>query len=60
MPRTLAQKLWDSHVVRSAEGEPDGASGTRAGRAPGVRELFNQAFTRVYETEVARLRRGRQ
>src|SRR6266568_8091956 len=23
MPRTLAQKLWDAHVVRSAEGEPD-------------------------------------
>ena len=23
MPRTLAQKLWDVHVVRSAEGEPD-------------------------------------
>ena len=23
MPRTLAQKLWDVHVVRSAPGEPD-------------------------------------
>src|SRR6266566_4816713 len=23
MPKTLAQKLWDAHVVRSAEGEPD-------------------------------------
>ncbi len=23
MPRTLAQKLWDAHVVRSAPGEPD-------------------------------------
>jgi 3-isopropylmalate/(R)-2-methylmalate dehydratase large subunit len=23
MPRTLAQKIWDAHVVRSAEGEPD-------------------------------------
>jgi len=23
MPRTLAQKVWDEHVVRSAEGEPD-------------------------------------
>jgi 3-isopropylmalate/(R)-2-methylmalate dehydratase large subunit len=23
MPRTLAQKIWDSHVVRSAQGEPD-------------------------------------
>src|SRR5438309_4041529 len=23
MARTLAQKLWDAHVVRSAEGEPD-------------------------------------
>ncbi|HXJ49100.1 MAG TPA: aconitase family protein, partial [Candidatus Acidoferrum sp.] len=23
MPRTLAQKLWDSHVVRTAPGEPD-------------------------------------
>jgi 3-isopropylmalate/(R)-2-methylmalate dehydratase large subunit len=23
MPRTLAQKIWDRHVVRSAHGEPD-------------------------------------
>jgi 3-isopropylmalate/(R)-2-methylmalate dehydratase large subunit len=23
MPKTLAQKLWDAHVVRSAHGEPD-------------------------------------
>ena len=23
MPKTLAQKLWDAHVVRVAEGEPD-------------------------------------
>src|ERR671925_2051173 len=23
MPRTLAQKIWDDHVVRAAEGEPD-------------------------------------
>ena len=23
MPKTLAEKLWDSHVVRSAPGEPD-------------------------------------
>src|SRR6266566_3449070 len=22
-PRTLAQKLWDAHVVHAAEGEPD-------------------------------------
>lgn len=22
-PRTLAEKVWDRHVVRSAEGEPD-------------------------------------
>src|SRR5579872_5912753 len=22
-PKTLARKLWDAHVVRSAEGEPD-------------------------------------
>ena len=22
-PRTLAEKVWDEHVVRSAEGEPD-------------------------------------
>ena len=21
--RTLAEKIWDAHVVRSAEGEPD-------------------------------------
>ena len=23
MGRTLAEKIWDAHVVRSAEGEPD-------------------------------------
>src|SRR5947199_3899821 len=23
MPRTLAQKLWEAHVIRSAQGEPD-------------------------------------
>ena len=23
MGRTLARKIWDAHVVRSAEGEPD-------------------------------------
>src|SRR5260370_16866038 len=22
-PRTLAEKIWDAHVVRSADGEPD-------------------------------------
>jgi 3-isopropylmalate/(R)-2-methylmalate dehydratase large subunit len=22
-PRTLAQKVWDAHVVRQADGEPD-------------------------------------
>ena len=22
-PRTLAEKVWDDHVVRTAEGEPD-------------------------------------
>src|ERR687895_104823 len=22
-PRTLAEKVWDAHVVRSADGEPD-------------------------------------
>jgi len=22
-PRTLAEKVWDDHVVRSADGEPD-------------------------------------
>src|SRR5450432_4171302 len=22
-PRTLAEKIWDAHVVRSAQGEPD-------------------------------------
>src|SRR4029077_20845813 len=23
MPKTLAEKIWDTHVVRGAEGEPD-------------------------------------
>jgi len=23
MPRTLFEKVWDAHIVRSAEGEPD-------------------------------------
>ena len=22
-PRTLAEKIWDAHVVRSADGEPE-------------------------------------
>ena len=47
-------------TANRTDGASDAAAGARAGRALGVRELFNQAFTRAYETEMARLRRGRE
>lgn len=70
LPMRRKARLWD--LYRSTHGSTaaaatNGATDTEAGRqgrlranrTPGVRELFNQAFTRAYEQEVARLRRER-
>jgi len=70
LPMRRKARLWD--LYRSTHGSapaaatnsaPETESGRqgklRANRTPGVRELFNQAFTRAYEQEVARLRRER-
>ncbi len=71
LPMRRKARLWDlyrrthgSAAAGSSDSGSDRASdeqgGVRAGRVPGVKELFNQAFTRVYEKEVSRLRRSRQ
>ena len=70
LPMRRKARLWD--LYRSTHGSTaavatNGATDTEAGRqgrlrakwSLGVRELFNQAFTRAYEQEVARLRRDR-
>jgi predicted component of type VI protein secretion system len=70
LPMRRKARLWDlyrsihgSAPAPTAHGAPDTGSGRqgrlRTNRTPGVRELFNQAFTRAYELEVARLRRER-
>jgi len=70
MPMRRKAKLWDlyrsthgSAAAAAINGSADTESGRqgklRANLTPGVRELFNQAFTRAYEQEVARLRRER-
>jgi predicted component of type VI protein secretion system len=71
LPMRRKARLWDlyrrTHGSAAAAptngGAPDTAAAApgrlKANRTPGVRELFNQAFTRVYEQEVARLRRER-
>jgi FHA domain-containing protein len=70
LPMRRKARLWDlyrsthgSAPAAATNGAPDTESGRqgklRANRSPGVRELFNQAFTRAYEQEVARLRRER-
>jgi predicted component of type VI protein secretion system len=71
LPIRRKARLWDlyrrMHSASAAapngngtDGASGATAGARAGRALGVRELFNQAFTRAYETEMARLRRGRE
>jgi predicted component of type VI protein secretion system len=69
LPMRRKARLWDlyrrSHAStadRRSEGKSDGGSGGDRGSdtASGVRELFNLAFTRAYEAEVARLRKSRQ
>ena len=71
VPMRRKARLWDlyrrthgSFVAGSAEARRDEKSSAQGdaggGGASGVRELFNQAFTRAYEAEVARLRKARR
>jgi predicted component of type VI protein secretion system len=70
LPMRRKARLWDLYrrtygaaAVGTTDGRSDVESASqsriKANRSPGVREVFNQAFTRAYETEVARLRRDR-
>jgi len=69
LPMRRKARLWDlyrrthaSMMAEQSEVRSDGvsvANGERSGAVSGVRELFNQAFTRAYEAEVARSRRVR-
>lgn len=72
LPMWRKARLWDlyrrSHAALAAaeqgegraDGSSDGQAGAGGGGASGVREIFNQAFTKAYDAEAARLRRGRQ
>ena len=67
LPMRRKARLWDlyrrmndgnrSDDKSGGEPGPDGTA--RTGAASGVREVFNQAFTRAYEAEISRLRRSR-
>ncbi len=73
LPMRRKARLWDlyqrTHGALMAErtdsqrdGQADAKSGGKDGKAgvgSGVRELFNRAFTRAYEAEVARLHKDR-
>jgi FHA domain-containing protein len=69
LPMRRKARLWDlyrrthsSIVARHADGQADDTSDAKGGEScgpSGLRELFNQAFSRAYEAEVARLRRVR-
>jgi len=70
LPMRRKARLWDlyrrSHGLLAGStgdrtnGRADAPAGEGAGRASGVREIFNQAYTKAYEAEAARLRRRRQ
>ena len=71
VPMRRKARLWDlyrrthrSFVAGSDEGRSDEKSRARSdvgnAGASGLRELFNQAFTRAYETEMSRLRKTRR
>jgi predicted component of type VI protein secretion system len=71
LPMRRRARLWDLYrrthelfCAGSSNGHADGKSDTEAGGrmggASGVREIFNQAFTKAYEAEAARFRRSRQ
>jgi predicted component of type VI protein secretion system len=70
LPMRRKARLWDlyrsthgSTAAAATNGAPDAEAASpgrlKANRTPGVREWFNQAFTRAYEQEVLRLRRER-
>ena len=69
LPMRRKARLWDlyrrTHASMIAEPSEVGsdrasvANGERSGAVSGVRDLFNQAFTRAYEAELARSRRVR-
>jgi predicted component of type VI protein secretion system len=71
LPARRKARLWELYrrthgAVASGPGETkaddksDAQVDPRAGGASGVREIFNQAFTKAYEAEAARFRRSRQ
>jgi predicted component of type VI protein secretion system len=68
MPMRRKARLWDlyrrTHKAAATGSAEDGKSDAQAAGgatgATGVREIFNQAFTKAYDAEAARLRRSRQ
>jgi FHA domain-containing protein len=63
LPMRRKARLWDlyrrTHDSPASSGS-ERASGGGSDAASGVREAFNNAFTRAFEGEVARLRKSRQ
>jgi predicted component of type VI protein secretion system len=70
LPMRRKARLWDLYrrthkavATGSGEDRPNGKSDAQAGvsasGATGVREIFNQAFTKAYDAEAARLRQSR-
>ena len=63
LPMRRKARLWDLYRRMNEAGASDGKGGGQAGAdgatRTGVRELFNQAYTRAYEAEISRLRRSR-
>jgi predicted component of type VI protein secretion system len=67
LPMRRKARLWElyrrmhgSLSAESSQERTEGKTDARSGRASGVREIFNQAFTKAYEAEAARFRRSRQ
>ncbi|HEX4597343.1 MAG TPA: type VI secretion system-associated FHA domain protein [Burkholderiaceae bacterium] len=71
LPMRRKARLWDlyrrTHASFNApagqpatDGKSEAQAGGRTGGASGVREIFNQAFTKAYEAEAARFRRSRE
>jgi len=54
LPMRRKARLWDLYE-RTYAGKADGKG---EARASGVRQVFSHAFTRVFEAEMSRLRRG--
>ncbi len=62
LPMRRKARLWDLYRRMNEGGGSDGKggeSGADGAARTGVRELFNQAYTRAYEAEISRLRRSR-